>query len=266
MNHTLAIERDATFYWIHGASGRMGLALQEILSKSKKKALIGGSSRVFEANSPYLGEKVTTKKLQDSLQKVNVIFDFTTPEGHKILLETFLFGGISKKYLIIGTTDLDEKILLKWKNHSKQASNRVLFAPNTSLGIRLLIKSCLQIASELMSHDFDIEILEAHHRHKKDSPSGTAKLIARQLEKETNFSSNVHRRGVRNKKEIGVHSIRGGQIFGEHTVRFLGEYEEISISHRAYSRKLFAQGAMVLSGWLLKQPPGFYRIEDAIHG
>jgi 4-hydroxy-tetrahydrodipicolinate reductase len=120
-----------------------------------------------------------------------------------------------------------------------------------------------QAARALKGKGFDIEIVESHHRNKVDSPSGTALLLAKNISEEIPKSEIISsRKSKRRAEEIGVHSIRGGNVFGEHHISFLGDSEEIVFSHRALSRSLFANGALVLGKWLADRKPGFYGLSD----
>jgi len=230
-----------TKVFIQGASGRMGLAIQEILGESKDKAL----------------------KLSDSLAAAELILDFSTVEGNQALLKT-LSASKSKAAVLIGTTGLEKKQLGEWEKLAKKNNCCVLIAPNTSMGIFLLSRICEMFGAALFDSGFDIEIAEIHHRNKVDAPSGTAKLLAQSLNKAVPKLKVVSgsRNQKRSREDLGIQSLRGGAVFGEHDVKFLGDNEEITLSHRALSRSLFAQGALKFGSWLTKQKPGYYQLGD----
>ena len=237
--------------WIFGISGRMGQEIQGLCMEHKNLNLIGGTA-----------EDTTLESTHEGLNNTDLILDFSGATGNKALLNLLLDQKVKRKSILIGSTGISAEDQGKWKNLASDFSHNILLAPNTSLGIYLSLQAALNIASICTSHGFDLEVEETHHKHKKDSPSGTAVYLADQLAQETSLSPVYHRSGVRQDKEIGVQVTRGGGVFGEHKIRFLGEHEEISISHRAYSRALFAKGALILGQWILKQAPGFYQIPD----
>ena len=193
---------------------------------------------------------------------VDVIIDFSSPAGNTALLKTLQRDKLRDKSVLIATTALDAKLLATWKKLSDELALRVLLAPNTSIGIALLIDAALSVM-RTGGTAFDIELSEAHHRDKKDAPSGTALYIAQRLcQQDNRYRINTQRQGARQAHEIGVSAVRGGKIYGEHRVAFLSDNEEITISHRALSRDLFAQGALRLATWLCQQSSGFYTLED----
>ncbi|MBE9541955.1 MAG: 4-hydroxy-tetrahydrodipicolinate reductase, partial [Proteobacteria bacterium] len=145
-----------------------------------------------------------------------------------------------------------------------------VFAPNMSVGINLMFKIISQLA-QVLQDDYDIEIIESHHRLKKDAPSGTAvkmaQILANTLKRDLDQVA-VHQRkgliGERSREEIGIQVIRAGDIVGEHTVLFAGPGERLEITHRAHSRDTFAQGAVKAAQWVVKQQPGLYDMEDVL--
>jgi 4-hydroxy-tetrahydrodipicolinate reductase len=252
--------------WIHGSSGRMGQEIQAAVVESNGTFnLIGGSSRKFVGQHTQQGKTVDSASLASVLKKepVDVVFDFSTTQANELLLEAFQNGSLSGKAILIGTTGLAGDAILRWKSVAEGDGLRLLFAPNTSLGIQLSLTTALHAAGILSKQNFDIEVVETHHREKVDAPSGTADIIARTIVDQTEgLSLQTRREGKREVGEVGVHSIRGGSIYGEHSIRFLGDHEEFTISHRALSRKLFAQGALIMADWLQKQPAGIYGLTD----
>jgi 4-hydroxy-tetrahydrodipicolinate reductase len=198
-----------------------------------------------------------------TLSKADLIFDFSSVEGNYALLQ-FLHRDTSlSPAILIGTTGLGEDGKMEWHKLALERQSRILFAPNTSLGILLMAKTAMQMAPVLVGKNFDIEIVETHHRNKKDAPSGTALFLLNSiLATDGRLKGLSRRQGAREADEIGVHSIRGGGVFGEHTIRLIGDHEELSFTHRAFSRSLFAQGALILGQWLLSKPFGVYELSD----
>lgn len=257
--------QDKINLWMYGCSGRMGRTIQEILESESGFHLVGASARRFEKSVHFQGQDISHVSLARALEDVDLILDFSTPQANKLLLDIVNQSSLNNKAFLIGTTALSEKTMTLWQTLPTKSKHRVLVAPNTSLGV-LLLSHLSQIATKLLSsRNYDIEILESHHRNKKDSPSGTAIYLGEQLVKAShkNLKLSPHRGNrARKEDEIGVHSIRGGQVFGEHQVQLLGDHEELIFTHRALSRKLFAQGALVLGRWLHCQNAGFYRLDD----
>ena len=186
---------------------------------------------------------------ETSFEIADVIIDFTSPKA----LFAFTESAVANKTgLVVGTTGLEEKHF----NLLKQTGNstKVFYAPNMSFGVNSFFSIARKAASYLK--DFDIEIIETHHRFKKDSPSGTAIKLGEEIAEELNFSRdqfnfNRHQdQQERKKDEIGFSSIRGGNIPGEHTVIFHGENESIELTHRAFNREIFADGAIHAAIWL----------------
>jgi 4-hydroxy-tetrahydrodipicolinate reductase len=252
--------------WIHGSSGKMGREIQQaVVAPESAFKLIGGSSRRFEGELFHQGKAVTPELLAHTLAKsgIDLVLDFSGEGGNDLLLEAVKQSNVTGKAIIIGTTGLSADQLLRWRAASEAQQLRVLIAPNTSIGILLTVQASLATAGVLSRLGFDIEIVETHHNKKIDAPSGTAKFIARTLvDKIEGLRLALTRSGARQPGEVGVHSVRGGGVFGEHEVRMIGAGEELKISHRAFSRALFASGALVLGEWLLKQPSGSYGLPD----
>src|SRR5690606_2285563 len=210
--------------WIHGSSGKMGGEIQTAVIESQGAyRLIGGSGRRFEGQHTHQGRTVDVKSLGTVLKKepVDVVLDFSTIEANELLLEAFSQGSLSGKAVLIGTTGLAGDVVLRWRSVAEADGLRVLFAPNTSLGIQISLKTALQAAGILTKQNFDVEIIETHHRQKRDAPSGTADIIARTLvDQNQGLRLQTRREGKREPGEVGVHSVRGGAVFGEHSIRF----------------------------------------------
>jgi 4-hydroxy-tetrahydrodipicolinate reductase len=170
--------------------------------------------------------------------------------------------------MVIGTTGFKKDDIAEIQSRCKNIA--CVLAPNMSVGINLLLKTLKDIAN-VLGDDYDVEVIEAHHRLKKDAPSGTALRIAQVLAEALNRNleeTAVYARkgiiGKRTTKEIGIQTVRAGDIVGEHTVLFGGLGERIEVTHRASSRDTFARGALKAALWVSKQPPGFYDMQDVL--
>lgn len=232
----------------------MGQAIQTALTiNSHGFRLIGGS------------DAMPARELAQALAQsaVEAIVDFSTPDGNALLLKAVTIGKIKNRRVLIGTTGLSPKALDAWGKAAKAQSLTLLVAPNTSIGVLVGLKAALVAVAPLFGLGFDVEIVETHHRAKKDAPSGTARFFADNLAHQLKGATvTTQRKAARQPQEIGVHAVRGGGVFGEHEIRILGDHEELKISHRAFSRQLFATGALVLAGWLMQQKPGRHILAD----
>ena len=236
---------------IYGSSGRMGKMIQECLKEYENAKI----AALFDKNS---------SNLEDFFKSSDVIIDFSMPEGTKALLE---FAKKNPKPLCIGTTGLSKDELNLMKEISKNMP--ILYATNMSLGVAVLNKLAF-LASKALS-EFDAEILEMHHRYKKDAPSGTALTLAENVAIARNLDLDKVRVsgrdgiiGQRPKDEIAVMSLRGGDIVGRHTAGFYGNGEFIELNHTATSRATFANGAIKAAIWLSSQKNGLYDINDCL--
>jgi 4-hydroxy-tetrahydrodipicolinate reductase len=257
-----------------GALGRMGSGIVKEVVKDENTIL---AAVVEDKSCPKIGQEIgsllgidkldvnLSGSLEDVIENVDVVIDFTAAEA----LENNL--DIVKKYnkkIVIGTTGLS----LEQKQSIKQSGNEIacLFSPNMSVGVNLLFKIVGE-AAKILGDDFDIEIIEAHHRFKKDAPSGTAlklaEVIADSLGRNVNEDC-VHGRegivGERTKKEIGMHAVRAGDIVGEHTVMYGGIGEKVEISHKAQSRETFMKGAVRAAKFLADKDKGFFDMLDVL--
>ena len=251
---------------IAGALGRMGNNLINSALSNNNVELIG----VFDVkdidpsfiNKNQIQENVFTTR-EESFEKADIVIDFTTPKA----LFSFTEAAVSNNTgLVIGTTGLDESHF----NLLKQTSNstKVFYAPNMSYGVNTFFEIARKAAKHLK--EFDIEIIETHHRHKKDAPSGTALKLGEEIVAELGLSkSNFNfkrqdQEGQRKENEIGFSSIRGGNIPGEHTVIFHGDNESVELTHKAHNRKIFSDGAIQAAVWLSSKEKGFYTFKDMI--
>ena len=203
--------------------------------------------------------------LEVVLPESDVIIDFTAPSAILANLEKAV---TYQKAMVIGTTGLNQTDLQKLNEMASAIP--CVFAPNMSVGINALINILGKVVKALGS-DYDIEVIEAHHNKKKDAPSGTALKLAETLAQAANWDLGkvgVYARhgltGERGNQEIGVQTIRAGDIVGDHTVLFGGPGERIEITHRAHTRDTFAQGALRAAQWVVTQPPGLYSMADVL--
>lgn len=252
---------------VNGAAGRMGARILELAGADTKNYRITGA---FEhPDSIYLGSSVAGVKIRplgaEALQNMDVLIDFSTPSGTLQCVRAVRQAG---KRLVIGTTGLDETDLEKVRLLSKKTA--VLFSPNMSLGANFLFELA-RLAARALKNGYDIEIIEAHHRLKKDAPSGTAKKLAEVIAETRGWDLKKAARygrkgliGARSGEEIGIHVIRGGDIVGEHTVLFSGPGEKIEIAHTALSRDTFARGALLASEFIAKKKTGLYGMADVL--
>ncbi|MDZ7860519.1 MAG: 4-hydroxy-tetrahydrodipicolinate reductase [Candidatus Krumholzibacteriota bacterium] len=245
---------------ICGALGKMGAEITGELTASREFKLSGA---VEAPGHPGLGKKLggisVTSSLEDIISNTDAVIDFTAPSAALVHTEACLLAG---KPIVIGTTGFT----LSQREQIEKASDNipVLLSPNMSSGINLMLRLAAQAARSLSG--FDIEITEIHHNRKKDAPSGTAANIAEKLKKIRKGSRLVYGRegeaGPRNKNEIGIHSLRGGDVTGEHSVIFSGPGERFEITHRAHSRRAFVSGTLSAVKYIVSKPPGLYSMED----
>lgn len=200
------------------------------------------------------------KDLRDVKEDFDVIIDFSNPANLNMIAS---YVEKAHKPVVFATTGYSDSELKKIEELSKLAP--VLRSANFSLGVILLNRLVKEI-TPILKDDFDIEVCEAHHNKKIDAPSGTAKMLVSSIVAETGYKVVAGRDGYspRSKEEIGVHSLRGGTIVGEHEVLYCGEDEVITIKHSAHSKKIFASGAIKAAAWLLSMPNGYYDMEDVL--
>ncbi len=252
---------------INGAAGRMGRQLLAAVAEHSG-ALLGAAVDApghpcIGAESSVLGGGESGVIVQDSVRSAigdfSAIIDFTVPDAALRLLDSL--QGTSKS-VVIGTTGFDQQQLALIRTAARELP--IVFAPNYSIGVTLTL-SLLEHAAKTLGADYDVEIMEAHHRHKIDSPSGTAlrmgEVVAAALGRDLQSCAIYGREGItgaRDANTIGFATIRAGDIIGEHTVLFAGNGERIEITHKATDRMAFARGAVRAALWLNNQPPGLY--------
>lgn len=251
---------------IIGAAGRMGRELCRAAIETEGVELAGG---IVEPGSPDLGAdlgelcgagRIGVAATEEPPEGAEVLIEFTTPEA------TVEHLSYAKPH-VIGTTGLSEEQLAK----VEEAAGRtpIVLAPNMSVGVNLL-REVVRGLSEKLGSDYDIEVVEAHHRHKKDAPSGTALFLARAAAegrgKDLEEVAVYGREGFspREEGEIGVHALRGGAVVGEHRLIFYSEGEEVEVIHRALSRRTFAAGALRAAVFAARAEPGLYSMKDVL--
>ncbi|MEA3289835.1 MAG: 4-hydroxy-tetrahydrodipicolinate reductase [Campylobacterota bacterium] len=250
---------------IVGSTGRVGSLLIDDLATDENARV--GSVHVFDELTKTLPEDtVITNDMQTMLDASDVVIDFSAPAATQELLETVIKSEV-KKPLVIATTGFNEH----QKNLLIEASKvtPILYATNMSLGVAVLNK-LVALASKTLS-DFDCEIVEQHHRYKVDSPSGTALTLAEHAAEARDLDLDAVRVsgrdgviGARTKDEIGVMSLRGGDIVGRHTAGFYNDGEFIELHHTATARNTFSKGAIRVAKWVVTQDAGLYSINDCL--
>jgi 4-hydroxy-tetrahydrodipicolinate reductase len=257
-----------------GAAGRMGATLVRLIHESRSLKLAGA---VESPDNPQIGKDAgeiagvgklgipIVAELEPLLKTEAVVIEFTAPAA---TLEHARIAARKNAPIVIGTTGLDAK---QREEIEKLARNgRILISANMSLGVNLLVSLMGKVAG-ILGDDYDVEIIEAHHRFKKDAPSGTAlalaEPIAKALKRDLGAAGVSGRKGIvgeRTKEEIAMLSVRAGDIVGEHTVIFGGLGERVEFIHRAQNRETFARGALRAAVWLAKQKKGLYSMQDVL--
>lgn len=259
---------------ITGAAGRMGRALIEAIQQSDTVKLTvalerPGSSVIGTDAGELAGFGAIGVKVVDDIRSAvddfDVLIDFTRPDVTETNLEACVDA---RKKIVIGTTGFSEQ----QKGLIEAASEKIgiIFAPNMSVGVNLCFK-LLDIAARIMGDNTDIEVIEAHHRHKVDAPSGTAlrmgEVVANALGRDLKDCAVYGREGItaeRDRKTIGFETIRAGDIVGEHTVMFADIGERVEITHKASSRMTFANGAVRAAGWIMQRDTGLFDMQDVL--
>ena len=258
---------------IAGASGRMGQMLIEAVRAAPDCELAGaldmaGSPGIGQDASAFLGQPcgvLITADLALGLKNAQTLIDFTRPEGTLAHLRVCREMGVN---LVIGTTGFSDA--QKAEIAAAAQDIAIVMAPNMSVGVNVTLK-LLEMAAKALSTGYDIEIIEAHHRHKVDAPSGTAlkmgEVIADALGRDLKECAVYAREGVTSERDpssIGFATIRGGDIVGDHTVLFAGTGERIEISHKSSSRATYAQGSLRAARFLSTQKTGLFDMFDVL--
>ena len=245
---------------ISGCNGSMGRVLTNIIDEMEDIKIVFGIDRNVNLYPNKYPVYETFSKINE---KCDVIIDFS---NSSVLYELLSYCINTNTGIVIATTGLSEEQEMKIKDASKKTP--IFRSPNTSLGINLVL-DLVKKSTNILNGEFDIEIIEKHHNKKIDAPSGTARMIARAINEEMNNSMqyNYGRVGEtlkRDKSEIGIHAIRGGNIVGEHTVIFAGMDEIIEIKHIALSKSIFARGAIRAAKYISNKEPNLYSMKSLI--
>ena len=259
---------------VTGAGGRMGGRIISLISMMEDIKVVAA---VEVAGHPIIGRDVgqglglgstgitACDKLTDCIDQSDVVIDFT---NHEASLRYLKIAGEKNRAIIIGSTGFTADEMKKVKDLAK--NTRCVLAPNMSVGVNVMLK-VLEDCAGILNDDYDVEIIEAHHHLKKDAPSGTAmkmaQVIADKLGRNLDKDAVYTRKGLigeRTKKEIGIQTIRAGDIVGEHTVIFGGIGERLEFIHRAQSRDNFAKGAIRAAKWIVHQKNGLYDMQDVL--
>ena len=245
---------------LHGCNGRMGRVITGLVEKDDSVEIVAG----IDLNVDVVNKYTVYDNINECNEEADVIIDFANVAAVDNLLE---YARNRKIPVVLCTTGLSEEQVKKIDEVSKEVA--ILYSANMSLGINTLFKILSSISSLLSNAGFDIEIVEKHHNQKLDAPSGTALALAdainNQLNGELEYiydrSKVRHKRG---KKELGISAVRGGTIVGEHEIIFAGEEEVIEIKHTAYSRNVFAKGAVEAAKFLKGKTPKRYTMREVV--
>lgn len=237
---------------VTGCKGRMG---QAVLEAARAEPRVNVTSMIDLGDS-----------LSSALEKAGTVIDFST---HSFTSELVAACVTANKRLVIGTTGLGPDELSRVRNAATRIP--IVLAPNFSIGVNTLFWLTRK-AAEILGPSFDLEVVEMHHRHKADAPSGTARRLAEILAQARGLSYEQDCRhgrqgnvGARTRGEIGVHALRGGDVVGDHTVVFAADGERVELTHKASSRQTFASGAVRAAVWLEGRPPGLYDMQDVLN-
>ena len=258
---------------LSGVGGRMGKALIEAVSMNDNAILTGA---LEHAASPLLGQDAgllvgkqtgvsVVADMATALENAQVVIDFSRPDGTLKLLDECVKRNIQ---MVIGTTGFDEDGKAKIRQAAEKIA--IVFAPNFSVGVNLLF-ALIDQAARVLNDGYDIEVIEAHHRHKIDAPSGTAlrmgEVLANALGRNLKDCAVYAREGVTGERDpnaIGFATVRGGDIVGDHTALFATDGERVEITHKASSRLTFANGAVRSAVWLANKNNGLYDMQDVL--
>jgi 4-hydroxy-tetrahydrodipicolinate reductase len=245
---------------ICGASGRMGQTLGRMVHDSPDMELVGG---INLKPSSFFGAEIVEAKDADALlkrTKADVVIDFTIASA---VVGNVQVAARNNCALIVGTTGISPAQRAEME---KAILGHVPAVITTNFSIGVAIFQQLVRESARLLKDYDIELIEAHHRNKADAPSGTAKTLLQIIEEEAGSREKLYGREGMTKRqnEIGVHVIRGGDIVGDHKVMYSKNFETIELSHRAYDRSVFASGAILAAKWVVGKKPGIYDMSDVL--
>jgi len=253
---------------VTGIAGKMGSRIADLLRQTPGMQLTGATEAPgsFAVETMLPEGHLIVDDLSKTIERGDVIIDFTSPGS---TIRNAAMAVEHKKAMVVGTTGFsaDERSRL----NALLAKIPSVFSPNMSIGVNVLLKIVAQTA-RLLGADYDIEVLDIHHRQKKDSPSGTAialaEAAAKAMDRDLAKVGNYHRHGEigpRPAQEIGVQTLRAGDVVGTHTVYFGGMGETLELTHRATNRDNFARGAILAAGWVKDKPAGIYTMTDVLN-
>lgn len=243
---------------VGGATGRLGGMVCSLIAGQEDMRLVGG---VVSAGSENVNRPVGpgvyavgSDRIASVVENADVYVDLTSPQAAERNLQAVRRKGLN---YVVGTTGVAPQAMKAFESAVKEDGASAVVAPNFSIGVNVFFKTCEQLARAL--EDYDVEIVEVHHNQKKDAPSGTARQAAEIIAQATGTTKMVYGRqgnvGARG-REIGIHSIRSGDVVGEHTVIFAGRKERIELTHRAHSREAFAEGCIEAIRWVASRSDG----------
>ncbi|MDE0427986.1 MAG: 4-hydroxy-tetrahydrodipicolinate reductase [Candidatus Poribacteria bacterium] len=259
---------------INGACGRMGRLIIQSVAQQEDMKLVGaieypehpqiGSDAGVVAGMSETGIAITSE-LDDVIESADVVIEFSSPGATVQHLRQVVAAD---KAMVIATTGYTPDELATINALASQI--RCVMAPNMSLGVNVMIQA-LELIAKALGDDYNIEVIEAHHNHKADAPSGTAlrlaETVATALGRDLTEVGVYGRHGIvgaRTQQEIGIHAVRGGDIAGDHTVLFATEGEQLSVVHRAHSPEAFAKGAIRAARWIVNAPKGLHDISEVL--
>lgn len=234
---------------VSGAMGKMGRAIARVVAAQNDMKLVLALEKKGHAQEgqiyPEVPGGIKVSSDPEGIKDTDVLIDFSSPGG---ALENIRFCGQYKKNIVIGATGFTQEQMDSLKKYSDSIA--VLISPNMSPGVNLLF-SVLKKVSGILKSDYDVEIIDIHHRHKKDAPSGTAKKFASII-------------GDEYKKDVPVHSLRIGEVFGDHYIVFSGNKERIEFVHKAITRDVFAEGAVKAARFISGKKKGLFSMQDLL--
>ncbi len=245
---------------LSGANGRLGRTLASCIAEMDDIAIVAGVDLLPAAGASF---PVYTS-FEQITEPADAVVDFSRPDALHSVLEFAQSKNISAVLATTGYSANDKMMIVKYSGHIP-----VFFSANMSLGVNLQIELAKK-AAEVLADRFDIEIIEKHHNLKVDSPSGTALAIAEGINSVFNGNKNfVYGRHDKNARrtpaDLGIHAVRGGTVVGEHDILFMGPDEVLEINHKAYSKQIFAQGAIHAAKYIAQKAPGLYSMADLLH-
>lgn len=253
---------------VGGATGKLGRLVCELVARQPDMKLTGG---VVSAGSESVGQRLASgaeivgaDRLGEAVKGADVYVDLTAPSAAEANLPKAQRKELN---IVVGTTGMSQEALTSLEASVRANGTAAVVAPNFSVGVNVFFKACESLAKALPG--YDVEIIEVHHNMKKDAPSGTARRAAEIISKAMDIDKMVYGRegqvGARG-KEIGIHSVRAGDVVGEHTVVFAGRKERLELTHRAHSREAFAEGCVVAIRWIAGKRDGHVHSMEEVLG